>query len=158
MIHVYDFKMDMTIVICLVTEPAPNFGLNWRNHVNAATGTPPGSPTINNNRKLNHDTSLTSSSEDDDDNLYIEKRSKLKKCSSLKTAKATENGSNRKISKKIVRFADVLGLDLERVKTFMDEIPRVPLSAFKLVSPSSSPSVLSRALPQFAQDSDTERF
>ena len=103
---------------------------------------------------------MTSSSEDDDDNLYIEKRSKLKKCSSLKTAKATatENGSNRKISKKIVRFADVLGLDLERVKTFMDEIPRVPLSAFKLVSPSSSPSVLSRALPQFAQDSDTERF
>jgi len=113
-------------------EPAPNFGLNWRNHVNAATGTPPGSPTINNNRKLNnHDTSLTSSSEDDDENLYIEKRSRLKKCSSLKSAKAAASENASKISKKIVRFADVLGLDLERVKTFMDEIPRVPLSAFK---------------------------
>lgn len=32
--------------------------------------------------------------------------------------------------KKFVRFADVLGLDLADVKTFMDEIPTVPLSAY----------------------------
>ncbi|CAG7726505.1 unnamed protein product [Allacma fusca] len=120
-------------MIKITSKPAPSFGLNWRNHhVNSATGGSAGTPTINNNCKLNHDTSLTSSSSDDDENEFIEKRSRLKKCSSLKTSKATsENTSNVKISKKIVRFADVLGLDLERVKTFMDEIPRVPMSAFK---------------------------
>lgn len=32
--------------------------------------------------------------------------------------------------KKFVRFADVLGLDLADVKTFMDEIPTVPRSAY----------------------------
>ena len=28
------------------------------------------------------------------------------------------------------RFADVLGLDLDEVKTFLDEIPKVPKSAY----------------------------
>lgn len=32
--------------------------------------------------------------------------------------------------KKIVRFADALGLDLADVRTFLDDIPKVPVSAF----------------------------
>ena len=31
----------------------------------------------------------------------------------------------------IFRFADVFGLDLADVKTFLDEVPRVPRSAFR---------------------------
>ena len=30
------------------------------------------------------------------------------------------------------RFADIFGLDLSEVKTFVDEIPKVPRSAFKV--------------------------
>lgn len=54
--------------------------------------------------------------------------SKLRRCSSLKSGK-TPPGTPA--SKKIVRFVDVLGLDLADVRTYLDEIPRVPQSAYE---------------------------
>lgn len=53
---------------------------------------------------------------------------RLRRCSSLKTGKTPPGTPGRK---KFVRFADVLGLDLADVKTFMDEIPSIPKSAFE---------------------------
>ncbi|XP_017885661.1 glycogen-binding subunit 76A isoform X2 [Ceratina calcarata] len=52
---------------------------------------------------------------------------KIRRSSSLKTGKTPPGTPGRK---KIVRFADVLGLDLADVRTFLDEIPRVPNSAY----------------------------
>lgn len=53
---------------------------------------------------------------------------RIRRCSSLKTGKTPPGTPGRK---KFVRFADVLGLDLADVKTFMDEIPSIPKSAFE---------------------------
>lgn len=53
---------------------------------------------------------------------------RVRRCSSLKTGKTPPGTPGRK---KFVRFADVLGLDLADVKTFMDEIPSIPKSAFE---------------------------
>lgn len=52
---------------------------------------------------------------------------RIRRCSSLKTGKTPPGTPGRK---KIVRFADVLGLDLADVRTFLDEIPKVPNSAY----------------------------
>ncbi|XP_030757334.1 glycogen-binding subunit 76A-like [Sitophilus oryzae] len=60
----------------------------------------------------------------DDDNDVIPR---VRRCSSLKTGKTPPGTPGRK---KIVRFADVLGLDLADVRTFLDEIPKVPKSAY----------------------------
>lgn len=54
-------------------------------------------------------------------------KERFRRSSSLKTGKTPPGTPGRK---KIVRFADVLGLDLADVRTFLDEIPRVPKSAF----------------------------
>lgn len=62
----------------------------------------------------------------DDDNFCVRPRP-LRRCSSLKTGKTPPGTPGHK---KIVRFADVLGLDLADVKTFLDEIPTVPRSAY----------------------------
>ncbi|KAI9581446.1 glycogen-binding subunit 76A [Glossina fuscipes] len=51
----------------------------------------------------------------------------VRRCSSLKTGKTPPGTPSRK---KIVRFADALGLDLADIKTFLDEIPTIPKSAF----------------------------
>ncbi|XP_034942743.1 glycogen-binding subunit 76A isoform X2 [Chelonus insularis] len=56
-----------------------------------------------------------------------EQPQRVRRCSSLKTGKTPPGTPGRK---KIVRFADVLGLDLADVRTFLDEIPKVPNSAF----------------------------
>lgn len=53
---------------------------------------------------------------------------RLRRCSSLKSGKTPPGTPGRK---KFVRFADVLGLDLADVKTFLDEIPSIPRSAFE---------------------------
>lgn len=53
-----------------------------------------------------------------------ENKEKIRRSSSLKSARTSGQ-------KKIVRFADVLGLDLADVHTFLDEVPRIPKSAFK---------------------------
>lgn len=62
-----------------------------------------------------------------DDDLDDDKPQRVRRCSSLKTGKTPPGTPGRK---KIVRFADVLGLDLADVKTFMDEIPVIPKSAY----------------------------
>lgn len=64
---------------------------------------------------------------DDQDDCEDDRPQRVRRCSSLKTGKTPPGTPSRK---KIVRFADVLGLDLADVKTFMDEIPVIPKSAY----------------------------
>ncbi|XP_053606257.1 glycogen-binding subunit 76A isoform X2 [Plodia interpunctella] len=73
--------------------------------------------------------SLLSAEINIEDNEDIEdyRPQRVRRCSSLKTGKTPPGTPGRK---KIVRFADVLGLDLADVKTFMDEIPVIPTSAY----------------------------
>ncbi|PSN32642.1 hypothetical protein C0J52_13888 [Blattella germanica] len=63
--------------------------------------------------------------DDEDDDKTIPR---VRRCSSLKTGKTPPGTPSRK---KIVRFADVLGLDLADIRTFLDEIPKVPRSAYE---------------------------
>lgn len=71
---------------------------------------------------------LSAEIKDDNHNETDDDRpQRVRRCSSLKTGKTPPGTPGRK---KIVRFADVLGLDLADVKTFMDEIPVVPKSAY----------------------------
>jgi len=58
----------------------------------------------------------------------LHERPKLRKCRSLKTNKSPPDTPG---VKKIVRFADILGLDLSEVRVFADEIPRIPKTAFE---------------------------
>ncbi|CAO1426357.1 unnamed protein product [Diamesa serratosioi] len=53
---------------------------------------------------------------------------RVRRCSSLKSGKTPPGTPGRK---KIVRFADVLGLDLADVRTFLDEVPKVPMQAYQ---------------------------
>lgn len=64
----------------------------------------------------------------DDDELEDSRPQRVRRCSSLKTGKTPPGTPGRK---KFVRFADVLGLDLADVRTFLDEIPKIPKSAFE---------------------------
>lgn len=66
------------------------------------------------------------SSCDEDEDFCRPQR--IRRCSSLKTGKTPPGTPGRK---KIVRFADVLGLDLADVKTFVDEVPKVPKQAYE---------------------------
>jgi len=59
--------------------------------------------------------------------VTVQKRFKLRKGSSLKTSRSSPDLSG---VCKLVRFADILGLDLSEVKIFSDEIPRIPKRAF----------------------------
>ena len=75
--------------------------------------------------------------EDDEEENQVEERTvaedendwprRVRRCSSLKSGKTPPGTPGRK---KIVRFADVLGLDLVDVRTFLDEIPKIPNSAY----------------------------
>ncbi|XP_012536612.1 uncharacterized protein LOC105836848 [Monomorium pharaonis] len=56
---------------------------------------------------------------------------RVRRCSSLKTGKTPPGTPHRK---KIVRFADKLGLDLADVRMFLDEIPKIPNSAYSDLS------------------------
>jgi len=67
---------------------------------------------------------LSEEIDENDDNLTIPV---IRRCSSLKTCKTPPGNAT---CKKIVRFADALGLDLADVRTFLDEIPKIPNSAF----------------------------
>lgn len=67
-----------------------------------------------------------SANEDDDEVMTRPQR--IRRCSSLKTGKTPPGTPGRK---KIVRFADMMGLDLADVRTFLDEVPRVPKCAFE---------------------------
>ncbi|XP_043248628.1 glycogen-binding subunit 76A isoform X1 [Colletes gigas] len=80
------------------------------------------SPTIRDD-VLSHESREDSVEEEEEE----ERPQKVRRCSSLKTGKTPPGTPGRK---KIVRFADVLGLDLADVRTFLDEIPKVPNSAY----------------------------
>ncbi|XP_044269342.1 glycogen-binding subunit 76A [Tribolium madens] len=97
----------------------------------------------------------------DDDIETEEETPRVRRCSSLKTGKTPPGTPYRK---KIVRFADVLGLDLADIRTFLDEIPKIPNSAYNdlqdvdiklapLPSPLSlSPNIVEKILiPLFQQ-------
>ncbi|KAJ8898203.1 hypothetical protein PR048_003563 [Dryococelus australis] len=65
---------------------------------------------------------------DDDADDVDERPRRIRRSSSLKSGKTPPGTPGRK---KIVRFADVLGLDLADVRTFLDDIPWVPQSAYQ---------------------------
>lgn len=79
-----------------------------------------------------------------------ERTPRVRRCSSLKTGKTPPGTPGRK---KIVRFADALGLDLAECRTFLDEIPKVPISAYEDLSvdlnESSSDTQLIQELNKF---------
>lgn len=56
-----------------------------------------------------------------------EEQGPVRRCSSLKTGKTPPGTPG---TKKIVRFADVMGLDLADVRTYLDDIPKIPNSAY----------------------------
>lgn len=62
------------------------------------------------------------------DEEEYERLPRVRRCSSLKSGKTPPGTPGRK---KIVRFADVLGLDLADVRTFLDEVPKIPKSAYE---------------------------
>lgn len=67
---------------------------------------------------------LVINNDEDDEIIEIPR---VRRCSSLKTGKTPPGTPGQK---KIVRFADVLGLDLADVRTYLDEIPKIPTSAY----------------------------
>lgn len=71
---------------------------------------------------------LQSTPSEGDETELDERTPRVRRCSSLKTGKTPPGTPGRK---KIVRFADVLGLDLADVRTFLDEIPKIPNSAYE---------------------------
>ncbi|XP_068618275.1 glycogen-binding subunit 76A isoform X2 [Battus philenor] len=73
------------------------------------------------------DPKLLNTESKEDEEIEDDRPQRVRRCSSLKTGKTPPGTPGRK---KIVRFADVLGLDLADVKTFMDEIPVIPKSAY----------------------------
>ena len=77
------------------------------------------------NKKSEDDDDDDDDDNDDDHNRFTPR---VRRCSSLKTGKTPPGTPGRK---KIVRFADVLGLDLADVRTFLDEIPKIPRSAYE---------------------------
>jgi len=90
-------------------------------------GSSENSPSVSQNPTSSSDTGsekvIPETEEDDDDS----NKAKYRRCSSLRSGKTPPGTPGRR---KIVRFADVLGLDLDEVKTFLDEIPKVPKSAY----------------------------
>lgn len=67
---------------------------------------------------------------EDEEDEHPENKLRYQRSSSLKSGK-TPPGTPMK---KIVRFADAMGLDLIDIKVFMDEIPRVPKEAYRSAS------------------------
>ncbi|XP_059488497.1 glycogen-binding subunit 76A isoform X2 [Neocloeon triangulifer] len=77
--------------------------------------------------ELDKECTIPHACHDDTLNTPDEPPRRVQRSSSLKTGKTPPGTPGRK---KIVRFADVLGLDLADVRTFMDEIPKVPSCAY----------------------------
>lgn len=78
---------------------------------------------------------------DSDEESDYERLPRIRRCSSLKTGKTPPGTPGRK---KSVRFADILGLDLADVRTFLDEVPKIPKSAYEdldVTLPSNVPEV-----------------
>lgn len=77
---------------------------------------------------INEEDEEQNSKRDSDVEEEYERPVRVRRCSSLKTGKTPPGTPGRK---KIVRFADVLGLDLADVRTFLDEVPKIPKSAYE---------------------------
>jgi len=105
--HMKPMTLDFPKLITTSTEPSPELD-------------EPNEKIETNETKIEHLVVVPNEDED-------AKPQRVRRCSSLKTGKTPPGTPGRK---KFVRFADVLGLDLADVKTFMDEIPTVPLSAY----------------------------
>lgn len=73
------------------------------------------------NEKNENDKKLVEANPEKDDKRF-------RRSSSLKAPK--ESSSSNSAQKKIVRFADAMGLDLADIRTFLDELPLVPKSAY----------------------------
>ncbi|KAK3913861.1 Glycogen-binding subunit 76A [Frankliniella fusca] len=82
---------------------------------------------LNGNHGQDKDLGDADHEEEEEEEEEEDQRPRIRRCSSLKTGKTPPGTPGRK---KIVRFADVLGLDLADVRTFLDEIPKVPTSAY----------------------------
>ncbi|XP_018320728.1 glycogen-binding subunit 76A isoform X1 [Agrilus planipennis] len=104
-------------------------GLSLECSINALSDTTDGSSpqTTHEVQALLHDIATTPSTEEDSEEKDV-RIPRVRRCSSLKTGKTPPGTPGRK---KIVRFADVLGLDLADVRTFLDEIPKIPVSAYE---------------------------
>lgn len=83
-----------------------------------------------------NDTTTKDGHRSSDEEEY-ERPPRVRRCSSLKTGKTPPGTPGRK---KIVRFADVLGLDLADVRTFLDEVPKIPKSAYEDLDMSVAPA------------------
>lgn len=84
--------------------------------------------TVSGDEEVTTQTTKSRSDFDGDDDDSNTSTPRIRRCSSLKTGKTPPGTPGRK---KIVRFADVLGLDLADIRTFLDEIPKVPRSAYE---------------------------
>lgn len=84
------------------------------------------SPDSSSKYLLSKEDSITAEDETSDEDL--DEKARMRRSSSLKSGKTPPGTPCRK---KIVRFADALGLDLAEVRSFLDEIPNVPKSAYK---------------------------
>ncbi|KAL7645860.1 UNVERIFIED_CONTAM: hypothetical protein RMT77_002757 [Armadillidium vulgare] len=69
--------------------------------------------------------------------IDLDKQLRIKRSSSLRCGKTPPGTPGRK---KIVRFADALGLDLADIRTFLDGVPNVPESAFVDLRVENDPS------------------
>lgn len=118
-----NIEKDLTVECPLVSEVTfvPNFELT----LNETTPTEEDLPNKTNQAPEAIPQESNISTEDYDSEP--EERPRIRRCSSLKTGKTPPGTPGRK---KIVRFADVLGLDLADVRTFLDEVPKIPISAY----------------------------
>lgn len=113
--------------------------------------------------KLKVETGLEDTDGDGEGDLADDRPQRVRRCSSLKTGKTPPGTPGRK---KIVRFADALGLDLAAVRTFMDEMPKIPKSAYEdldlpelgEVSVSLGPRVDKVLMPLFQQPGSLAGF
>ncbi|XP_057652557.1 glycogen-binding subunit 76A [Diorhabda carinulata] len=79
----------------------------------------------------NQDSHLLTENNVDDDKEEEEEdiqQPRVRRSTSLKSGKTPPGTPGQK---KFVRFADALGLDLADVRTFMDDIPKIPTSAYE---------------------------
>uniref|UniRef100_A0A1B0C944 Protein phosphatase regulatory subunit ppp1r3c/d n=1 Tax=Lutzomyia longipalpis TaxID=7200 RepID=A0A1B0C944_LUTLO len=93
-----------------------------------------------------------------------ERPQRIQRSSSLKSGKTPPGTPGMK---KFVRFADVLGLDLADVRTFLDDVPRIPTSAFddldvgtcaEEVTLTLGPRIDKVLVPLFQQPSSLPKF
>ncbi|KAK9881486.1 hypothetical protein WA026_016371 [Henosepilachna vigintioctopunctata] len=127
--HSADGDDDITLLARNVREstPPPSIIENDSDEPPALSVTSNGEDDKNSSNGSSIEIDFNFSDRNEDDSFAEGNRPQVRRCSSLKSGK-TPPGTPRRA--KIVRFADMMGLDLASVKTFVDEIPRVPISAF----------------------------